>query len=387
MGFDLGALLFDALSGAGIGGAAEAVGGAALADSAATAAPVVAGDLAAGAGETALASSLAAPIGSGVEAGLVGGAAPALTAAEMATGTGAADALMAGTGADAAAGTMAATGTDLVGSGSLVPSASTISPADALGNSYITGGPESMGGAPAALDATASTSAPIDYTSSGAQTAAQDAYGTTSTAPDYTSQAAGDAAKAAYGPASDNSSITSALKQLGVTPGNALKYGVPVASLAMNGKAQHKAQSAADQLNKIAQPASSTSNNLLSKFNSGQISAADSYAINQQMQQSIAQAKQYYASAGLSNSSMEHEAIQTIQNNAENQRQQALQNMLTQGLSAAGTAQGPQIAAVNASVQSDAQLQKATSDFMAALARMNAGGTTPNQPTPTPSGS
>ena len=184
-------------------------------------------------------------------------------------------------------------------------------------------------------------------------------------------------------PPTENSSVNSALKQLGAIGDPALKYGLPIASLGMNAMAQKKARTAEQQLQSLAKPASDTSNNLLNQFGKGQISAADSYAINQQQQQDIAAAKQYYANAGLSNSSMELESIQNIQNNAENQRQEALNNMLTEGLTAAGTSYGPQMAAVQAGVQSDQQLQQATASFMQMLARMNAQSTTPQQQTDT----
>jgi hypothetical protein len=384
MGFDALAALFTDAGGAAAGDAAVTAGtDAALAG--ATDAAVAAGTDAAATGAVDAGIGAGAGLGTGT-LGTVGAgvdlAAPALTADEMATGAGAADALTAGAGATgaadlgAAANSAMASGSDIAGGAGA--SGAIPSSMDAMGNSYITGGPESMGGTPAPLDATPTSSPydpsapdpnapPIDTTS--------DPYANETNK--FLDQGSGPTSVQTGVTPETNSSISNALKQLGVTGDNAFKYGLPAASLGMNAVAQHKATSAADQLKQIAQPASSTSNNLLSKFNSGQISAADSYAINQQMQNSIAQAKQYYASAGLSNSSMEHEAIQNIQNNAENQRQQALQNMLTQGLSAAGTAQGPQLAAIQAGVQSDAQLQQATANFMSALARMNAGSTAP----------
>ena len=171
-----------------------------------------------------------------------------------------------------------------------------------------------------------------------------------------------------------NASIDSALKQLGVLGKSASQY-APLAGLGVSAMANKKAQSAASSLNGVAAPALDTSNQLLSQFKTGQLNAADSYAIQNMVQQQTASIKQYYASAGLSNSSMEAEALNQIGVQAQAMREQALQNMLSQGLQSAGVAQGPQIAAVQASVAADNELSQASSNFMAALAKMNTSNT------------
>lgn len=174
-----------------------------------------------------------------------------------------------------------------------------------------------------------------------------------------------------------NSSLDNALKQLGAVGKTAGQF-APLAALGLDAYGQHKAQGAAQQLNDIAKPVSAVENKLLGQYQSGQLNPADAYQINTWAQNQTNSVKQYYANAGLGNSSMEADALSNIQAQANAMRSQAVQNLLTGGLQAAGVAQGPQVAAVQASVAADQQLQQASSSFMQALAKMNAGGTTPS---------
>jgi hypothetical protein len=174
-----------------------------------------------------------------------------------------------------------------------------------------------------------------------------------------------------------NSSINSALSQLGALGKGASQY-APLAGLGMSAYAQHKAQSAADQLKGIAAPSSAVSNQLLGQYQTGTLNANDAYQIAQYEQQQTASIKQYYASAGLSNSSMESEALSQVAMQGNAMRAQAVQNLLSGGLQAAGVAQGPQVAAVQASVAADQQLGQASAAFMQALAKMNSSQGTPS---------
>ena len=172
-----------------------------------------------------------------------------------------------------------------------------------------------------------------------------------------------------------NSSIDSALQQLGAAGSTALKY-APLAGLGLNYEAYKKGSSAASSLNSIAAPSSAVSNQLLSNYQTGTINPSDAFQISQWAQQQTAATQQYYANAGLSNSSMEAAALGQIQSQAVAMRGQALQNVLSAGLQAAGVAQGPQMAAVQASVAADNALSSASSNFINALAKMNTAGTT-----------
>lgn len=134
---------------------------------------------------------------------------------------------------------------------------------------------------------------------------------------------------------------------------------------------------AQSQLNAVAAPASATSAQLLSQFQSGQISGADAYQISQYATTQKAQVDSYYAKAGLTNSSMHQQALQKIDQQAEAMRQQAVQNLLKDGLSAAGVANPVLTAGVNAGVQEDKNAQLAMSNFINALAKMNTGSASP----------
>lgn len=177
------------------------------------------------------------------------------------------------------------------------------------------------------------------------------------------------------------SSVDKALKALGVKDiGSAIsKYGPAVGTLASMLKQRGSGQGAQSQFNAIAKPVSDTSNQLLAQFNKGQITGADQYKIQQHAQEQTAAVNSYYAKAGLSNSSMHLQALDKVQQDAEGMRQQALQNMLNEGLRAAGVADPYLAQGIRASLAQDQQAQSNMAAFMQQLARMNT-------PTPTPTG-
>lgn len=172
--------------------------------------------------------------------------------------------------------------------------------------------------------------------------------------------------------------VDKALKQLNSV--------APYALMAMSAKGQGATKAngnnAAAQLNALAAPVANVESSLLSNFQNGQISAADQSAIAQWQQQQKAAVDQYYAKAGLSNSSMHADAVSKIGQQADAMRQQAVQNLLTGGLKAAGIAQGPQMAAIQAQLQSDQQSQLATQNFLQQLAKMMAAQGTTTKTTP-----
>jgi hypothetical protein len=147
---------------------------------------------------------------------------------------------------------------------------------------------------------------------------------------------------------------------------------LPWVSLAANVNAMKQSQSAAQQLQANAGSSGQVGQHLLSNFQSGQLSGSDQQAIAQYQTQQTSAINDYYAKAGLSNSSMHTQALQQVQQQAESMRQQALQNMLTQGLSATGTTNSALSAAANANIASSKDTSQALSDFMTALSKMNA---------------
>jgi hypothetical protein len=75
-------------------------------------------------------------------------------------------------------------------------------------------------------------------------------------------------------------------------------------------------------------------NSMVADAQAGRINPADQYAIDQWAQGAIAQAKQYYAKAGLSDSSMATSAIADINNRAAAMKEKARMDLLTTGMNA-----------------------------------------------------
>ena len=129
-----------------------------------------------------------------------------------------------------------------------------------------------------------------------------------------------------------------------------------------------KAQGLNPDLMAGATPAQTTSNKILDQYNSGQLNAADQYSIAIWAQDSKAKKQQYYAQAGLSDSSMATQDIAQIDAQAGAMRDQALQNMLQGGLNAAGIANTATGRAVDLQIQQDQQAQQAQRQFFEMLA-------------------
>jgi hypothetical protein len=150
------------------------------------------------------------------------------------------------------------------------------------------------------------------------------------------------------------------------------KY-APTASLGLNALGQYRAQDAQKQFANIARPAQEVGNQLLAQYQTGTLSSSDQFAIQQWVQQQKAAIKQYYAKAGLSDSSMAVNALSQIDSQAETMRQQAIANELKQGLSALGIANPALTAGVQAGFKQDAQLAGNSAAFLQELAKQYGG--------------
>lgn len=177
-------------------------------------------------------------------------------------------------------------------------------------------------------------------------------------------------------PATDQTSLMSKIQGYLNPIGSAAKGALPYASLGLNAYNLKNSLDATKALQGSAQQTGNVGSQLLSNYQSGQLSGADQQAIVQYQQQQTAAVNDYYAKAGLSNSSMHTQALQQVQQQAETMRQQALNNMLTQGLSATGTTNQALTAAAQAGLASSKDTSQAMGDFMTALSKMNA---TPGQ--------
>jgi len=126
-------------------------------------------------------------------------------------------------------------------------------------------------------------------------------------------------------------------------------------------------------LSNLSAPLAATSAQLIANFNSGQLTAADSQNISQWKQQQQASVKQYYAQAGLADSSMAQQAMAQIDAQAVQMTQQALNNYLQQGSSVAGVAAGPMTSAVTGQIAQNTEAMQQQQAFMTALAKMTSG--------------
>jgi len=175
-------------------------------------------------------------------------------------------------------------------------------------------------------------------------------------------------ASALSSPQTDPGLYQRAIDALGANKLQTAQLGLGAAGLLNN---IHQGNVAQKQYQNVAAGSKATSDKLLAQFNSGQLSGADSFAIADWSQKQKASVDQYYAKAGLSNSSMHQQAMQQIDTQAEGMRQQALQNMLTGGLNAAGVSDPTLRAGISAGLQNDQYAMKTMQDFLSTLAKMN----------------
>lgn len=287
-------------------------------------------------------------------------------AAEGAMGATAAEA-GAGTAAAEAAGGATALGTEAATAGAGDWAAATAGMGEGMGTAEAGMG---LGGAAGATGAPAMTATQADLAAgtygpgmTGAQTGAYDA----------TLGATGSG-----GLASTASQVAPYFdKALG-----ALGKAAPYASLATSLMAQRRAGDQLAGIKRTAGQAGEVGSQLLSQYQTGQLNQADQQGIVNWKQQQLSQIDQYYQKAGLSNSSMHVAARAQVESQAEGMRQQAVDNLLKNSLSASGVSNQAAIAAANAGVAQNRETSAALQDFMRVLGQMN----TPAAPTGTPGG-
>ena len=153
----------------------------------------------------------------------------------------------------------------------------------------------------------------------------------------------------------------------------ALKYG-PLALMALSSGQKPQQTPQQQQASGIANTQQQVGQGLINQYNNGTLSGADAYNVAQWEQQQTQATKDYYARAGLSDSSMAQQAISGIQAQAASMRTQALQNYLSQGMSALGGAAGTLSPIIQAQINADQQAQQAQQNFLQTMAQMNAKG-------------
>jgi hypothetical protein len=154
---------------------------------------------------------------------------------------------------------------------------------------------------------------------------------------------------------------------------NALPLGALGLSQYQAAKARESLQS---QLSKTpaASQVSPVASKLLDQYSTGQINPAQEKQISDWTNSQKASVKQRYANMGRdpNNDSAAQAEMANIDASAVAMRDQAQQGVLTQGLTAAGVAQGPATNAIMAGYQSDLQSQQSMQNFLNTLARMQA---------------
>lgn len=121
------------------------------------------------------------------------------------------------------------------------------------------------------------------------------------------------------------------------------------------------------QLNELAATGSQAAKDLINSYRTGQLSAAQQAGLDQLTQQTKNQINQYFASIGQSDSTAHMQALAQVDQQALGMKQQMLDNMLQQGLSAIGVASGPLQTVANYQIAQDQNLTNAFGNFANAV--------------------
>ena len=180
---------------------------------------------------------------------------------------------------------------------------------------------------------------------------------------------------AAEQPTSGGFDATKALEYLGLTkPGGGLgSNALPAAALGLSQyRANKMGQSLQDQLKAASAQVQPVASGLINQYETGQINPAQEKQITDLTNNTKARIKQRYAQMGRdpNTDSAAQSELAKADADAVAMRDTAQQGILTQGLNAAGLAQGPATSAVMAGYQSDLQQQQAMQNFMNTLALM-----------------
>ena len=168
--------------------------------------------------------------------------------------------------------------------------------------------------------------------------------------------------------------VDKALRYLGVTSANGIgPTAVPLAALGISQyRANKQAQAIKDQLAAASAQTKGVATSLLDKYQTGTIDANQQKQIDDLTNNTKARIKQRYAQMGRdpNTDSAAQSELAKADADAVAMRDTAQQGILTQGLNAAGLAQGPATSAVMAGYQNDLQQQQAMQNFMNTLALM-----------------
>ena len=156
-------------------------------------------------------------------------------------------------------------------------------------------------------------------------------------------------------------------KILGSMRQNAGLIGLGLGAVSLGMAGQQRQIPNEQQLNDLAATGSQAAKDLITSYRSGQISAAQQAGLDQLTQQTKNQINNYFASIGQSDSTAHMQALAQVDQQALAMKQQVLDNMLQQGLSAIGVATGPLNTIANAQIQRDKNLTDAFGNFANAV--------------------
>jgi hypothetical protein len=158
-------------------------------------------------------------------------------------------------------------------------------------------------------------------------------------------------------------------------PSNAsdlLKLAPAIGGLAGLATSSSNANKYFDEIKALGGPQRDIANQLLAQYKAGTINAADAFNIQQTKQAAINRANDFYAKAGIPDSSQLQGTIANINQQADAQTEQARQNLLTQGLNELNVTDQTQVEAIKAQIAGDQAAAKALTDFMTMLGTLGA---------------
>jgi hypothetical protein len=171
-------------------------------------------------------------------------------------------------------------------------------------------------------------------------------------------------------PAADSSG--SGLPGLPSNASDLLKLAPAIGGLAGLATSSSNANKYFDEIKALGGPQRDIANQLLAQYKAGTINAADAFNIQQTKQAAINRANDFYAKAGIPDSSQLQGTIANINQQADAQTEQARQNLLTQGLNELNVTDNTQVEAIKAQIAGDQAAAKALTDFMTMLGTLGA---------------
>ena len=158
-------------------------------------------------------------------------------------------------------------------------------------------------------------------------------------------------------------------------PNNAsdlLKLAPAIGGLAGLATSSSNANKYFDEIKALGGPQRDIANQLLAQYKAGTLNAADSFKIQQTKQAAINRANDFYAKAGIPDSTQLQGTLHDIDVQADAQTEQARQNLLKQGLDELNVTDNTQVEAIKAQIAGDQEAAKALTAFMQMLGSLGA---------------